>query len=306
MAGGLNMLKDKAGFTLIELMITMGLIGLIGGLGVTVYLQANKTFDMAEDKWTIQSDMQRIASFMNKYMKHAYDFKIAPDSIPTELADNEHYFYLKDIDNNEFGSVIYKNKNNEKRIAGNNNSRYEYSLNFTKEDSQLLSYTITAKDPGSSDEESSYEIESSIYLSNMTRQSEIANSNGDSAYFKSVINQSGSPSPELSTFCFIATASYGARTDFPVKVLRMFRDLYLKKSVSGRRLVKFYYKYSPPIASYIEERSFLSFIVRILLLPFVLVAYMIIISKPIYLLIGIVLLLVYYNRYLNQGWKEVK
>ena len=289
------MLKDRNGFTLIELMVTMGLIGLIGGLGVTVYLQANNTFDRAENKWNIQSDMRRIASFMNKYMKSAYDLKIAPDNIPNELDESEYYFYLKDIDNNKFGSIIYKKKNLEKKIAGDNNSPYEYSINFENEEPKLLNYTITAKN-------SSYEISSSIYLVNMTRQTEIEILNGSSTdvYFKSSINESGSPSPELSTFCFIATASYGTKTKFPVKVLRIFRDRYLDNFGLGRYLVKQYYKYSPPLATYIANNKFASFLVRISLIPFVLFAYMTIIYKQALLSFSLIFLMILYIKYNNS------
>jgi len=54
-----------------------------------------------------------------------------------------------------------------------------------------------------------------------------------------------------------------------VDVLRSFRDHYLMDHPSGRAFVDAYYKYSPRIAVYIAERSWLRTVVRTLLFPVV-------------------------------------
>ncbi len=67
--------------------------------------------------------------------------------------------------------------------------------------------------------------------------------------------------------CFIATAAFGNSMEGKIDVLRTFRDNRLMKTKAGKALVTAYYKYSPPIASYISERSWLRALVRTLLLP---------------------------------------
>lgn len=69
--------------------------------------------------------------------------------------------------------------------------------------------------------------------------------------------------------CFIATAAYGSMLHSSVKLLRAFRDQYLMTNAPGRMFVKYYYKYSPPIADIIAGSTVLREIVRLLLLPLV-------------------------------------
>jgi uncharacterized repeat protein (TIGR01451 family) len=69
--------------------------------------------------------------------------------------------------------------------------------------------------------------------------------------------------------CFIATAAYGSYEAPYVKLLREFRDDRLLTNKPGKRFVELYYKYSPPAASWLEKNDAVKPIVRILLLPLI-------------------------------------
>jgi len=69
--------------------------------------------------------------------------------------------------------------------------------------------------------------------------------------------------------CFIATAAYGSLVEPHVKILRDFRDRFLTTNTVGKSFVKFYYKYSPPFANFIEKHDNLRMIVRMTLFPLV-------------------------------------
>lgn len=69
--------------------------------------------------------------------------------------------------------------------------------------------------------------------------------------------------------CFIATAAYGSPFEKNVKVLRDFRDRFLKTNFLGRLFVKTYYKLSPPLAQKIQSRPWLKKLTRWLLTPLV-------------------------------------
>ena len=69
--------------------------------------------------------------------------------------------------------------------------------------------------------------------------------------------------------CFIATAAYGSRLAPEVTLLRKFRDRCLMKNGLGRKLADAYYRWSPPIAGYIEKHPSLKPLVRWALSPIV-------------------------------------
>jgi uncharacterized repeat protein (TIGR01451 family) len=74
-----------------------------------------------------------------------------------------------------------------------------------------------------------------------------------------------------SVSCFIATAAYGSALEPHVKALRDFRDRYLQRTAVGRAFIRFYYRYSPPVAEVIARHGLFRLLARALLTPMVLV-----------------------------------
>ncbi len=79
--------------------------------------------------------------------------------------------------------------------------------------------------------------------------------------------------------CFIATAAYGDPSHPHVKILREFRDRYLIRSPLGRSLVDLYYRYSPPVARFVEKHPTLKAISRAALYPAVALSYVLLLFK---------------------------
>jgi hypothetical protein len=69
--------------------------------------------------------------------------------------------------------------------------------------------------------------------------------------------------------CFIATAAYGSYEDPYVRYLRDFRDKYLLTNWAGKWFVKHYYTHSPRYANWLRGHETTRAVVRILLLPFI-------------------------------------
>ena len=87
-----------------------------------------------------------------------------------------------------------------------------------------------------------------------------------------VLNDSdgdGVPDPCEEKNCFIATAAFGTETAGKIDTLRSFRDRCLLTNGPGRSFVKFYYEKSPPMAEIVRSRAWLRAAVRILLLPLI-------------------------------------
>ncbi|MGO9138327.1 MAG: CFI-box-CTERM domain-containing protein [Syntrophales bacterium] len=66
---------------------------------------------------------------------------------------------------------------------------------------------------------------------------------------------------------YIATAAYGSNLDHHVNVLRNFRDRYLLTHSLGRTFVGYYYRYSRPVAAFMEKHEALKTAARWALAP---------------------------------------
>ena len=69
--------------------------------------------------------------------------------------------------------------------------------------------------------------------------------------------------------CYIATAVYGSYDSDEVLVLRRFRDEILKPTKVGRKMVAFYYKYSPYLSKKLKLNSIPSNIIKFILNRFI-------------------------------------
>ena len=93
--------------------------------------------------------------------------------------------------------------------------------------------------------------------------------------------------------CFIATAAFGSKFEPSVALLRQFRDQFLLTNTFGTALVEFYYRNSPIVAAYITGSEAAKIVVRILLIPFIAIAYLF--FHPIWILLLFIPLL-YWRR----------
>lgn len=73
------------------------------------------------------------------------------------------------------------------------------------------------------------------------------------------------PGAKTKEGCFIATAVYGDSDTVELHVLRSFRDTILLRYQLGRMCVNLYYKWSPPVASYLARNELPRRIVRTML-----------------------------------------
>ncbi len=99
--------------------------------------------------------------------------------------------------------------------------------------------------------------------------------------------------------CFIATAAFGSKLQPAVVLLRQFRDKALLTNSLGQAFVAFYYQHSPPIAQYIAGNEAAKLIVKILLIPIIGMAYIVMNPVISVFILLLLLLAVLYRRRVN-------
>mgnify|MGYP000461627189 CR=1 FL=1 len=92
--------------------------------------------------------------------------------------------------------------------------------------------------------------------------------------------------PDLANKCFIATAAFGAAESPPVVLLREFRDQVLLQFRGGRAFVGWYYRWSPMAAEWLSSHPLARIPVVFLLLPFELVAWLVLHKSISFLVVG--------------------
>ena len=92
--------------------------------------------------------------------------------------------------------------------------------------------------------------------------------------------------------CFIATATFGSRTERHVQILCEFRDKHLLTNSIGRKIVNFYYKNSPPIADYLRRNPGPRKVAGYALIPVTILAYLMLFDRTLLLLLFITFMLI--------------
>jgi hypothetical protein len=94
----------------------------------------------------------------------------------------------------------------------------------------------------------------------------------DSDGIPNIPDRYSAPEGRFVKACVVATAAYGSPFDEKVSLLRDFRDKILMKSPAGKKFVSFYYANGVPVAEAIAQSEWLKAMVRVMLLPLVGVA----------------------------------
>jgi hypothetical protein len=81
--------------------------------------------------------------------------------------------------------------------------------------------------------------------------------------------------------CFISLVARGSGLEKHLDTLRKIRDTFLLKSKLGKKLVSLYYKYSPPLANFMDRHDFLREFVRGALVPLAAITYVAFQASPV-------------------------
>lgn len=160
-------MKTKKGFTLMEVIITIALLGIILSVLYNILFFQIKTFSMSDKKSVAQSDVRYISDFIANEVRYATNIEIL-QAMPSTPDVNYKYLY---VNNDEvyykgYGTFPAKKLNIEDR-------KPSYNLSFSADDESIVNFALEADDE-------KFKLESSINLIN----TKITASNGAVVKFK--------------------------------------------------------------------------------------------------------------------------
>lgn len=102
-----------------------------------------------------------------------------------------------------------------------------------------------------------------IYPHIMRKAESLARTGKNSEVYRFFVKASNKNRPR----CFVASAAFEGYEDPSITALRLFRDRVLRKSLAGRYFTRIYYRWSPPLARFIDRsppfvRAGLRFLLR--------------------------------------------
>ena len=269
----------KDGVTLMELLIVISLMLLVMGLGYSLYFYAQKSFSNYEARWIVQNEARSISRYLEDQLDTIYQLEIL-DNNPVSFDDE--YTYLWNEDNQIHIRYI---DDDDEVVSTTLNHESDLTVEFIRgKDSKgnfinnFLQFQVVSNDVD-------YSVLNGVELRNLGKNMSIEGGNtGNSLKFKTVSLISELPEMDYSTFCVVATASYGSYQEPAVMLLRRFRDEFLNDFGLGRTFVRFYYNHSKPLSQVIARSGVLRLLTRILLYPLIAVAGMIL--NPVFRLYG--------------------
>ncbi len=256
------MKKQSAGFTLIEVIVTLALVSLVVVGGFRLYFFADRSFVSGAVTADIQADIQLATQRIVKELEIAHGVQfvdevpnvedIPPKKENSEEENDVHYLFV------ENGLVILRTHRGNELLTFTNPNMNKYELNFSYSAQlpNILEMELLSLNP-----KVPYSLETAIRILNLRSEEIPGNPSSGIVKFSKTISAEEREEAELvSGRCLLA--SIFDDTDPDLNILRGFRDKRLRRSPIGRELVYWYYKASPYLVDQIKGRGPLVLIIR--------------------------------------------
>jgi prepilin-type N-terminal cleavage/methylation domain-containing protein len=264
-------MRNKKGFTLIEIMVSLVLVGLIAAISGTSVVTATRSYLFARENNAITQKAQLALGRLNREFIELSNIKDAKSTCVVYESPYGRRAVAK-VDSAVYLFSDYANTTCPASSSGGDilidgvqtfSIMYNPSSGFSLwtsgvniiQDLFAVSIQIILARP-----------DTGGTVSFFTTISPRNNNNSGGAALPTAAN----PPPEYSgKQCFVTTAAYGDADHPVVVVLRQFRDRFLLPTEPGMALVRYYYEVGPSLAAAIEGNPIACLFVRLLLTPVV-------------------------------------
>ncbi len=259
-------MRKKAGFTLIEIMVSLVLVGLIAAISGTAVTTATRSYLFARENNAITQKAQVALGRLNREFIELSGIKDANSTCVVyespygrravaKVGSAVHFFsdYATTTCPSSGGDILVDGVQTFSVMFNPSSGVSLWSLGQDIRNLFAVSVQIVLSRP-----------DTGGTVSFFTTVSPRNNNNSGGASLPTTSN----PPPEYSgRQCFVTTAAYGDADHPVVEVLRQFRDRYLLQTVSGQALVRYYYEVGPSLAAAIEDKPIACLLVRLLVTP---------------------------------------
>lgn len=273
-------MKKESGFTLIEIIVTLILVGILASFAGFGIVTAVKGYIFAKNNTIIAGKAQVALQRMTRELLDLRDTPHPPAN-PSSFIVFDKVFETVAIGQSGSGIRIAK---------GTVGTTPAYANGDVLMDQVTTGGLSFAYKKGSVDWTSSDDITALSHIVISLTMSGAGE--GNNFTFNTTVsprnngNAGGTPPPTPSTpppiaggRCFVATAAYGNPYHPMVLLLKQFRDQCLATWSGGRALIQFYYKEGPYLAEIIQDKPWACALVRVLLLPFVGLSFLLVYAR---------------------------
>jgi prepilin-type N-terminal cleavage/methylation domain-containing protein len=249
----MRIFRSCLGFTLIELMVTLALLGLVIAGGLSFYFFADRAFMSGSELADVQADMQLAMLRITEEVRLAHRLEVISEfdsgkPVPVDDPDDIHYLYVDD------GSIFLKTKNfNRSILQADSGAGYSINFEMVEQDDKkldnMLALTLSTEHP-----KVDYKLGSELQILNLRLTGIEGTQSGTAIRFtKDFSEEELEEAERINPGCPYLRYVYSPGAPELV-LLREYRDNYLAKNLLGRFVIQVYYSSAPVVISLLEYR----------------------------------------------------